>query len=267
MTVLAAEALSVRTADGTPILSDVTLAIEPGETVLVCGSPGSGKTLLAKALRGLLADRDDLAVSGSVRRNGEVGFVFQTPSTQLVRRLVRRDVAFGLENRGVAVPEIEERIERYAEQLDVTHLLDREVRGLSGGETAKVALLGVLVTEPDVVLLDEPLASLDYPNTNLVLDALDRLHETGTAVVVAEHDLRDLLHRADRVLLLDDGEAAARGQPAEVVRSLYRAGVKLPFDTEIAIESDTTGNASVPLSGEERTRIRESDSESEVDSR
>lgn len=250
MTVLSADRLRVRATGGPVLLDDVSLSVDAGETLLVCGPPGCGKTLLAKSLRGLLDDRADLEVSGAVQRPGSIGFVFQRPAAQLVRRVVRDDVAFGLENRGLPVEEIEARIERYAASLDAEGLLDRPVRDLSGGETALVAILGSLVTEPDVLVLDEPVATLDYPNTTLVLDAIDRLIATGTAVVIAEHDLRDLLGRADEVLLLASGNEVAHGPPRSLLPALVDAGVKLPFATEAALALGATAD-DVPLSTEE----------------
>lgn len=247
MTVLEAESLSVTAADGTSILEDVDLAVDAGETVLVCGGPGAGKTILLKALKGLLDERTDLAVAGTVRRNGTVGFVFQRPGVQLVRQHVRDDVAFGLENRGVAVATIRERIDTYAALLEAEDLLERRVRDLSRGEEAKAALLGCLVTDPDVVVLDEPLSALDHPNTRLVLEAIDRLRDRGTAVVVSEHDLRDLLPRGDRVVLLADGAVDDRGRPRELASALRAAGVKLPVVTEVALERGASGS-DVPVS-------------------
>lgn len=252
MTILAADSLSVEAADGTALLTDITLRIAPDETIVLCGPPGSGKTVLVKALRGLLDDRDDLSTSGTIRRSDEIGFVFQRPRVQLVRRQVYHDIAFGLENQGLPTEEIHARIEEYADRLDATHLLDRTVRNLSNGEATIVAILGILVTEPAGIILDEPLASLDGHNTTLVLDAIDRLRATDTAVIFAEHDLRDLLTRTDRVVLLDNGRLESAGPPPEVIRDLYTAGVKLPFTTELSLELSTEAdNAPIPLTNEE----------------
>lgn len=247
MTVLSADSLRVRIDDGTPLLSNVSVDVDRGEILLVCGGPGSGKTLLVKALAGLLEGRDDLRLDGTVHHRGEVGFVFQYPATQLVRRTVRLDIGFGLENRGVDPDEIVDRVATAAEQFDVAHLLDRRVDALSAGETATVALLGVLVTEPDIVILDEPLSTLDRQGTTEVLAAIDRLHSMGTAVVIAEHDPRDLLARCDRVIRLDEGHIRDHGPPEAVVESLHEAGVKLPFRTQVAIERGPAGERPIPL--------------------
>lgn len=236
MSVLVADSLGIRASDGTDILTDVSLRVDRGETVLLCGSPGSGKTLLAKALAGLLEGRENLETRGSVRGRGSVGFVFQNPSTQLVRRVVRHDVAFGLENRGVSPARIEARIDGWAERLDAAALLDRRVDELSTGEVTKVALLGILVTEPDVVILDEPLASLDDRNSRRVLEAIDRLRATDTTVLVIEHDIRDLFGRVDRIALVRDGSVESAGTDRDSLSTLYDAGLKLPVDVEIALE-------------------------------
>lgn len=249
MTVLEAVDLSVH--DGTqPLVSDVSLSIGPGETVLLAGPSGSGKTLLGRALGGVLADQTGLAVSGTVHRHGEVGFLFQNPRTQLVRRGVTQDIAFGLENHGVPPAEIEATIRQWARRLDATHLLGRSVEDLSRGETAVVALLGTLVVDPDLVILDEPLAPLDDRNRRVVLEILDDLQQGDTSLLVTEHDARDLLHRVDRAILLDGGEVRRRGSPRALAPSLYDAGVRLPFETSVAIERGLSDGA-LPLPGEE----------------
>ncbi|MFB6299145.1 MAG: energy-coupling factor ABC transporter ATP-binding protein [Halobacteriales archaeon] len=240
MTAVATTELSVRTTGGQAILSDVSIEIEHGETVLLCGQPGSGKSMLLKAIKGLLADRDDLRVDGEISRTADIGIVFQNPAQQLVRSTVRRDIAFGLENRGIAVPEIESRIERYAELLEATHLLDRPTEALSHGEAATVALLGMLVVEPAIILLDEPLATLDYPNQQLVIDSIDRLIASDRTVVIAEHDTRELLDRVDRVLLLEDGTIERTGQPSALGPALYAAGMAVPFELELQLAAEQT---------------------------
>ncbi|MFB6133955.1 MAG: energy-coupling factor ABC transporter ATP-binding protein [Halanaeroarchaeum sp.] len=244
MPALAATNLSVTTTQGETLLESVSLAVKRSETLLLAGPSGSGKSLLLRALGGLLAGRPNLARTGSITVSGETGHLFQRPRTQLVRRTVRQDVAFGLENRGVAPDEIERRIDEWATRLSATSLLDREIDRLSRGETAIVALLGSLVTDPAVVLMDEPLAPLDHPNRSLVLDAIETLREDDTALIVAERDVRDLLALADRAALLEDGAVTAQGAIRALVPEMERAGVALPFATRVALEG---GAAEMPL--------------------
>ena len=249
MTMLATEDLSVQTTDGTPILGPVSLTVDSAETVVVAGPSGSGKTTLTKAIGGLLENRSNLETAGTVSRPDDVGYLFQNPATQLVRRTVEHDVAFGLENTGVARDEIERRIDTWADRLDATQFLDRQIDRLSRGETAVVALLGSLVTEPDLVVLDEPLAPLDHRNRRLVLDAIETVQERGTSLLVTEHDLRDVLAIADRVVVLDDGEAVARGAPPDHLDRLSRLGITLPFATRVGLERGQEP-ATVPLGDE-----------------
>lgn len=239
MTVLSASNVTIRTPGGEPLLSDISLELGGGETVLLAGPSGSGKTLLGKALGGLLDSGSSLEMTGTVARHGSVGFLFQNPRTQLVRRDVRQDIAFGLENEGVPPESIDATIREWADRLDGTHLLKRGIDELSRGETAVVALLGTLVTDPDLVILDEPLAPLDDRNRRLVLSVLEELRASETTLLVAEHDTRDLLERVDRALLIQDGQFRERGHPRDVVGSLREAGVRIPFETEVALERGT----------------------------
>lgn len=247
MTLLATDDLSVRTTDGAILLEGVSLSLDRGETVVVAGPAGSGKTSLTKAIGGLLASRPNLETTGSVKRPDTVGYLFQNPRTQLVRRTVRHDVAFALENRGVPRDEMERRIETWADRLNATSFLDREVEGLSRGETAIVAMLGSLVTEPDLMVMDEPLAPLDYRNTRLVLGAIETLRDRGSTLLVTEHDLRDVLSLAERVVVLEDGRVTGRGPPPAQLQRLRRSGVTLPFATRVGLERGQSPET-VPLS-------------------
>lgn len=245
MTVLAVDELTVRTPDEL-LLNDISLAIDTAETVLLAGPSGSGKTLLGSAIAGLLSERGTLSTAGAISRDGSVGMCLQNPRTQLVRERVRADVAFGLENRGVDPARIADRIDAWAERLDATHLLDRRVGTLSRGETTIVALLGTLVTEPDLVVLDEPLAALDASNRRLVLETIDTL-QGRTSLLVAEQDTTGLLGLADRVVLLEDGQITARGRPRAVAGSIREAGLAIPFGTAVALARGHSPE-SIPLS-------------------
>lgn len=242
MTVLEGSDITVTTREGTTLLDDVTVSLDPGETVLLAGPSGSGKTLLCKVLGGILGRRSSLRVDGTVSRNGRVGYLFQNPGTQLVRRRVKQDIAFGLENQGIDPPDIERRLRTWADRVEAVHLLSRSIDELSRGETAVVALLGTLVSDPDLVILDEPLAPLDERNRTVVLDVLDEIRARDASLLVAEHDSRELLDRTDRAVLLDDGRIRANGGPREIVRELDAAGVRLPFETQVRLATD--GSAS-----------------------
>ena len=242
MKVLKARSLGVWTSDGEPLLRDIDLEVGEGEFLLLCGKPGSGKTVLCKALKGIIDSTErggeegtGLKRRGAVERRGRVEMVFQDPARAIMRQKVERDVAFGLENAGLPREEMRERIHHYAGLLKARPLLQKGVEELSLGELTKVALLGALVLEPELIILDEPLASLDYESRGLLLTSLDRLKDLGKALIVAEHDLRELLGRAERVLLLQEGRISAEGKPLEMAGGLYDQGLKLPFKEELCL--------------------------------
>lgn len=223
--------LSVKTHEGRLLLNDLDLHIKRGETTLLCGEPGSGKTLLLKAVKELLSD--GLKVEGKIKKNGKVGIVFQEPEKQIVRRKVRSDIAFELENSGLPRDEIKRRIEKYSKTLQAEHLLDRNIDELSHGELTKIAILSTIVSEPDVILLDEPLSPLDYRNQMLVFDIIKKLKKEGITILIAEHDIRDLYGISDRIVLLKEGRLIGIGKPDEMLRTLLMSGIKLPFEIEL----------------------------------
>ncbi len=226
---------SIEDRKGNRLLDDLNLKIEEGETTIICGEPGSGKTLLLKAIKGVVSE--GLEKQGEIQTEGKVGLIFQEPRKQMVRSNVMMEVAFDLENRCFSKEKIEEKIEKYSRFLKAEHLLERDIDEISHGELTKTAILSILVTEPDVVLLDEPLSSLDYPNRNKLLKIIERLKEIGTTIVIAEHDIKDLIHVCDRMILLKDGSVLKDGDPLKHKTMLYREGVKIPFSWELKIEA------------------------------
>jgi biotin transport system ATP-binding protein len=207
----------------TTVLDGVDLSIGDGEFVLLVGPNGAGKTTLVRHFNGLVdPDAGAVLVSGRpvsedlVAARTTVGMVFQDPRDQFVAATVRGDVAFGPENLGLSRDEIDRRV---TEALDTVRMGDRgedRIDRLSGGEQARVAIAGALAMNPDHLVLDEPLASLDHPAREAVLDRLAALHDEGTGIVVVTHDLRDLVDLADRVVVLADGNVALDGKPGEI---------------------------------------------------
>ncbi len=209
--------------DGRPVLSGISLSL--GERRIgIVGANGSGKSTFARLLNGLvvpkagsvtIGDLDTARDGKAIRR--KVGFVFQNPDHQIVMPIVAEDLAFGLKARKIPKAEIDARIDGALARYGLTHLRDRPVHLLSGGEKQLVALSAVLVTEPDVLVLDEPTTLLDLRNRNRVAAAIAALPQQ---TVLVSHDL-DLIATQERVLMIEGGRVAADGAPSEVL-AYYR---------------------------------------------
>jgi len=152
--------------------------------------------------------------------------VFQDPRDQFVAATVRSDVAFGPENLGLGHDEIRRRVEDALDAVGMDGRDEERLDELSGGEQARVAVAGALAMEPDHLVLDEPLASLDAPSRDAVLARLRHLDATGTSVVVVTHDLGDVAALADRVVVLDDGRVVLDGPPEDVREELAAHDVR-----------------------------------------
>jgi energy-coupling factor transport system ATP-binding protein len=164
-----------------------------------------------------------------------VGTVLQDPERQILGAFVRNEVAFGLENLGISRPEIVRRVDETLEYLGIAHLIDRATFSLSGGETQKVALAGVLAMQPDVLVLDEPLASLDPASVEDALSLIRRLADEGKAVLIIEHRVEDVLAvQPDQVMYMDAGSITYLGDHAGLLQTADYHEVKLP--TPIIIE-------------------------------
>ena len=208
-----------------PALRDVTLAVEPGEFVVVAGASASGKSTLLRAAAGLVPHFHggtfagrlvcgglDTREHGPAALSAVAGSLFQDPETQVVMGTVRAELAFPLENRGRSGAEVARGVEEAALALGIAHLLDRSTHELSGGELQRVALGAALAGRPQLLLLDEPTSQLDPVAGDELLGVLRRVNEEwGTAVLLAEHRLERCLPAADRVLALQDGAVAFDG--------------------------------------------------------
>lgn len=209
--------------DGEPVLDGVDLTIPDGEFCLLVGPNGAGKTTLVRHFNGLLTpDAGDVLVDGEpvaadlVAARAAVAMVFQDPRDGFVAATVREDVAFGPENLGLSHDEIDRRVREALAAVRMAGRGEERIDQLSGGEQARVAIAGALAMEPDHLVLDEPLAGLDFPARTAVLDRLAALNAEGTGIVVVTHDIRDVVDLADRIVVLRDGEIALDGPPDAV---------------------------------------------------
>ena len=201
-------------------LTDVDLAVEPGERVLVTGASGSGKSTLLAAVAGILEAEGtefagQLTVDDADPRTARdrLGLLMQDPDSQLVMTRAGDDVAFGLENAGLPREEIWPRVREALAAVGFAYALDRPTQALSGGEKQRLVLAGALARRPGLLLLDEPTAQLDPTGAVLVREAVTRaVADRGTTLVVVDHDAEQWLPLVDRVveLLPDGGPRAGR---------------------------------------------------------
>jgi energy-coupling factor transporter ATP-binding protein EcfA2 len=252
---LAVEALSFRYRDREELaIRDISLQVEPGELLLVAGASGCGKTTMIRCINGLIPRSYKGEVSGRIVVNGHltgdmslaeisqhVGTVLQDPERQILGTRVRHEVAFGLENLGLSRQEIRERIEEALARLNISHLRDRETFSLSGGEKQKVALSGVLAMRPNILLLDEPLASLDPASAQETLAIIRQLANEGMSILLVEHRVEDVIGiRPDRVMYMQVGEIQYLGPLQKLGEAVDYYEIKLP--TPMIIEN-TPGEA------------------------
>jgi len=213
-------------------LAGVSLTVGTGERVALLGANGCGKSTMLKLLAGLLGpDRGTVRAFGTELTaatldddqfarafRARVGFVFQSSDAQLFSPTVRDEVSFGPLHLGFECSEVERRVDDVLALLDIVELAERAPYQLSGGEKKRVAIASVLVTNPDVLLFDEPTAALDPRTQRWFLDLVVELHRAGKTIVCATHDLAALDQLADRcVVFSEDHRVVGEGTAPEIL--------------------------------------------------
>ena len=201
--------------DGTVAVRDLDLTVRRGEFIAILGQNGSGKTTLVKHLNGLLKPTSGtVTVAGLDTRKASindmamtVGFIFQNPDTQICKMKVYDELAFGLRNVGLPTAEIDQRVKQAAEELEITHLLDKNPFLLSMGEKQRVAVAAVLAMRPSILVLDEPTTGQDFKRAKEIMDLAVRLHEEGQTIIVITHDMNLAAEYCDRVIIMAGGQA------------------------------------------------------------
>ncbi|HET6821610.1 MAG TPA: ABC transporter ATP-binding protein [Anaerolineales bacterium] len=227
-----------------PAIQNISLELKPGEMLLIAGSSGCGKTTLARCINGLIPRSYRGKREGKVLLHGTdvsdmqiadvaqiVGTLLQDPERQIVASNVFNEVAFGPENLGLPRAEIVTRVDQAMKRLKIEHLRDRETFNLSGGEKQKVALAGLLAMNPSVLLLDEPLASLDPASAYEALEVFRSLADEGKTVVLIEHRVEDAIAaRPDRLMYMEAGQVKYLGPIEDLPVEINHREVKLPAD-------------------------------------
>ena len=214
-----------------PVLDHVDLAVDHGELMLLAGPTGVGKSTLLGVVAGLVPAFTGGTLTGDVVIDGEsvldrparerahvVGYVGQNPPAWFVTDTVEEELAFGMEQLGLAAATMRRRVEETLDLLGIADLRHRDLRTLSGGQQQRVAIGSVLTTHPRLLVLDEPTSALDPTAAEDVLATLTRLvHDLGVSVLVAEHRLERVVPFADRLCLLGSGGRVRVGDPAELL--------------------------------------------------
>lgn len=227
-----------------PAIKELDLQLERGKFYGVIGENGSGKTTLCAVLRGFAPSFYKGELEGEVLVEGKniteyggelaakIGFVFQNPFTQIsgVKDTVFEEVAYGLENFGVPVDEIERRVIDVMKMTNIESLADKSPFALSGGQMQRVALASVIVLEPDILIIDEPTSQLDPEGTESVFEIIKKMKEKQKTIILVEHKIDLIAEYADEVLVLKDGIMIAKGDKKEILSdmSLLEQGVALP---------------------------------------
>lgn len=242
-----------------PALAGLSLEVPAGQFCAVIGANGAGKSTLCSALAGFVPHfyrgkltglvevaGIDIARSSLAELAGTVGLVFSNPFNQITgaRFTVRDEVAFGLENMGVALDEMEKRVDDILRFAELTTLADRSPFALSGGQQQRLAIASVLVMRPKVIVLDEPTSQLDPIGSKEVFAVLRDLAASDEATVfLAEQKLEWVATFADRVLVLNEGRLVADGPPDEILAShdLLQYGLEPTRYTQIAQAAQSAG--------------------------
>lgn len=231
----------------TPALQDISFKVSEGECVLITGPSGCGKSTLARVLCGLIPHAIPAKIQGQICVAGlnvltqpipeiaqRVGIVFQRPTSQLFHLRVKDEVAFGLRNLGLDEKEVQQRTEWALRTTGLYDLRNERPLTLSGGQKQCLAIAAALAMRTPLLVLDEPTASLDVPNTRRVIETLTRLRtDYGMTIILIEHRLAEAAQLAERAILMDNGRIFADGSPQVVLSDREfrrRLGLRRPTE-------------------------------------
>lgn len=222
------------------VLDDVSFHVKPGEWLSIVGHNGSGKSTTARLIDGLLVaesghiivDGQELTEDNVWEIRNKIGMVFQNPDNQFVGATVEDDVAFGLENKGIAYEEMVSRVQEALSFVGMLEFKDREPARLSGGQKQRVAIAGIIAMRPSILILDEATSMLDPEGRQELIQSIKAIRQQyGMTVLSITHDL-DEVAMSDRVLFLKKGKVESISSPRELFSrgsELVDLGLDIPF--------------------------------------
>ena len=242
-------------------LNGVSLSIEKGEYIVLCGQSGSGKTTLLRHLKSVLTPHGKR--SGEILFNGtpltqvsqrdqasKIGFVMQNPDDQIVTDKVWHELAFGLESLGVDQKTMRLRVAEMACYFGIQSWFHRDVANLSGGQKQLLNLASIMAMQPEVLILDEPTSQLDPIAASDFLNTVRKINlELGTTIIITEHRLEDIYHAADRVIVMEGGRVVANDSPRQVGAQLHRQNSQMfaALPTPVRVFYDAQAQGDCPL--------------------
>ena len=242
-------------------LEDVTLSIEKGEYIVLCGKSGSGKTTLLKHLKSVLTPSGKR--SGAILFNGtpmervsqrdqssKIGYVMQNPDDQIVTDKVWHELAFGLESLGCDQKTMRARVAEMACYFGIQDWFHRDVANLSGGQKQLLNLASIMAMQPEVLILDEPTSQLDPIAASDFLNTVRKINiELGTTVIITEHRLEDIFPYADRAIVMDGGKVIADDTPRNIGKLLWEQQNDMfaAMPTPVRVFYDAGGEGECPL--------------------
>lgn len=253
--------LSFQYNDGTCALEELCLTVKRGSKVALLGPNGSGKSTFLLHLNGIhMVQQGSLRVLGETvskanekKLKGKVGLVFQDPDDQIFSSTVWEDVAFGPINQGLRGLELEERVEQALKSVGMEQYSQKVPYHLSYGQKKRVAIAGVLAMNPDILVLDEPVAFLDPAGKYALFDILDTLNQQGKTILAATHDVNLAARWADEIIILHNGHVLAQGAPTLLSDPalVQQASLELPIVTEIFLPFTELCKPKIPVTVQE----------------
>lgn len=233
------------------IFKDFNLEIEKGSFTTIIGTNGSGKSTLVRIILGLLVCEGEIVINNNILNNenlkniiSKIGVVFENPDDQFVAETVMDDIAFSLENMNIEAKEIKSRINKISKLIGINDILEREPHSLSGGEKQLVALASALVTDPDILILDEAFTMIDTIDREKIYKILEKLNKISKITIInITHDMDEILY-GKNLVVIDKGNIVLNG-PKEYVfleeKTFNKLGLKLPFMVELTTKLEYYG--------------------------